>query len=76
MKIKISIAAFAVATALTATAGTAQAACTYKSNGWHLVSKHCDIRPSQNWQTYNSGNYIQPVTDSSFAILWPNKIPH
>ena len=61
MNIKTA-AGFILATSMFAAVGPIQAACVFHQPGWHMVSKRCNIKPADNWQEYNSGVYLQPVT--------------
>lgn len=36
--------------------------------GWHMVSRSCNIRPAGNWQEYNSGVYTQPVVERTMFM--------
>lgn len=61
MKIKTS-AGLILATTLFAVIGQVQASCVNPTPGWHMVSKHCHVKPASSWQEYNGGMYLQPVT--------------
>lgn len=37
--------------------------------GWHMVPKSCNIKSADNWQSYTSGVYIQPVVDKDLFSL-------
>ncbi|MCL9683873.1 hypothetical protein [Legionella maioricensis] len=61
MKIKSSVAGLIIATSMVVAVGPIQASCVKYQPGWHMVSKHCPIKPAENWQEYNSGVYTQPT---------------
>ena len=65
MKSKSTVAGLIIATSMIFAVGPSQASMVKHTNlgtGWHMVSKHSGIKPAINWQQYNSGVYIQPVT--------------
>jgi hypothetical protein len=62
MKIKASTLGLIIASSLFVVVGTAQASCYKNQPGWHMVSKHCNIKPATTWQQYTSGERLQPVT--------------
>lgn len=70
MKIKSLAVGLALTTAMVIAAGPIQAAGCFKSQpGWHMVSKHCAIKPATNWQQYKEGVYTQPATGKSLIPL-------
>lgn len=69
MNVKSLAAGLIAATSMLAAVGTLQAACYKDEPGWHMVSKHCNIRPADNWQEYTSGVYTQPVTGGRSVLF-------
>lgn len=68
MKIKLSIAGLVIASAMVV-AGPIQAGCMKHTPGWHMVSKHCNIKPAENWKEYTSGVYTQPITNQGLLFM-------
>lgn len=69
MKIKSAAIGLTIASSLIMAVGPIQAACYRHQPGWHMVSKHCPIRPAENWQEYTSGIYTQPITGKSMLFM-------
>lgn len=65
MKMKTAVAGIIVAGSMVLAAAPLQAAvcstCYDNPPGWHMVSKHCHIRPAVTWQQYYSGMHTQPM---------------
>ena len=61
MKIKSTAVGLLFTAAMVFAAGPLQAECVNPEPGWHMVSKHCNIKNADNWQEYTSGVYLQPV---------------